>query len=205
MLIKICGLKTQEAVQAAVENGATHIGFVFAKSKRKITKQQARSLAKLIPDGIVKVGLFVDEDLTKVKELIEEVPLDMVQLHGSESIDYANEINVPILKAFSVEEGKLPEGIKEFHEHTILLDAPSGKFAGGNGERFEWEKVDVSQLSNYQFFIAGGLTSENVVQAIQYFHPTGVDVSSGVEVNGEKNIRKIKDFIQTVKNNQLKN
>ena len=199
MWIKICGLSTDEAVKAAVENGASHIGFVFAKSKRQVTPEQARQLSKDVPKSVKKVGLFVNASLDEIVQTIKVAGLDMVQLHGNESIEFANQLSVPVIKAFGIKDGQLPSDISAFKNHVILLDAPPAQYAGGSGQQFEWEKVELSSLSGYQFFIAGGLNPGNVGKAISFFHPTGVDVSSGVETDGAKDVEKISLFLENSK------
>ncbi|HCN74837.1 phosphoribosylanthranilate isomerase [Pseudolactococcus plantarum] len=199
MWIKICGLSTDEAVKTAVENGASHIGFVFAKSKRQVTPEQARQLSKDVPKSVKKVGLFVNASLDEIAQTIKIAGLDMVQLHGDESIAFANQIAVPVIKAFGIKNGKLPSDIAAFKNHVILLDAPPAQFAGGSGQQFEWEKVALSKLSGYQFFVAGGLNPDNVSKAISFFQPTGVDVSSGVETDGKKDVKKISLFLENSK------
>lgn len=197
MWIKICGLSTHAAVDMAVASGATHIGFVFAESKRQVTPEYAKYLAKDVPKTVKKVGLFVNEDLAVVQEVVAKVGLDMVQLHGQENADYAAQVGVPIIKAFGIKDGKIPAAIADFKAHTILLDAPPTQFAGGSGQAFDWDKVDLNALDGYQFFVAGGLNPENVSQAIAIFNPTGVDVSSGVESDGQKDLAKIEHFISS--------
>ncbi|MFZ2767838.1 MAG: phosphoribosylanthranilate isomerase, partial [Lactococcus raffinolactis] len=177
MWIKVCGLSTHAAVDMAVASGATHIGFVFAESKRQVTPEYAKYLAKDVPKTVKKVGLFVNEDLAVVQEVVAKVGLDMVQLHGQENADYAAQVGVPAIKAFGIKDGKIPAAIADFRAHTILLDAPPAQFAGGSGHSFDWDKVDLTALDGYKFFVAGGLNPENVSQAIAIFNPTGVDVS----------------------------
>lgn len=204
MWIKICGLSTKEAVTAAVTAGATHIGFVFADSKRRVTPEYAKYLTKNVPKTVKIVGLFVNEDLAVVQEVVAKVGLDMVQLHGQESAAYADQVGVPVIKAFGIKDGKIPDTIADFKAHTILLDAPPAQFAGGSGQTFDWDKVDLTVLDGYQFFVAGGLTPQNVRQAIAIFKPTGVDVSSGVESDDVKDLEKIAAFIRIAKaSNQI--
>lgn len=196
MWIKICGLSTDDAVAAAVANGATHIGFVFAESKRQVTPEYAKYLSRNVPKTVKKVGLFVNESLANIEETIATVNLDMVQLHGQESATFADQLSVPVIKAFGIKDGNLPAELLDFKHHVILLDAPPAKFAGGSGHQFDWEKVDLAMLSGYHFFVAGGLNTDNVLDAICIFKPTGVDVSSGVETSGVKDLDKIKAFIE---------
>lgn len=199
MWIKICGLSTVEAVRTAVAHGASHIGFVFATSKRKVTPEQAKQLSKDVPKSVKKVGLFVNASIEEIEHTIKIAELDMVQLHGEESVAFANQVSVPVIKALGIKDGVIPSDIEKFKAHVILLDAPPAQFAGGSGKQFDWDKVDISALSDYQFFVAGGLNADNVSQAIHYFHPTGVDVSSGVETAGIKDVEKISLFIEKSK------
>ncbi|GFH42195.1 N-(5'-phosphoribosyl)anthranilate isomerase [Lactococcus hodotermopsidis] len=196
MWIKICGLSTQAAIETAVANGASHIGFVFADSKRKVTPEYAKYLARFVPKNVKKVGLFVNEKHDLIEKIVETVGLDMVQLHGQESSEFADNLSVPVIKAFGIKNGKIPNEIADFKHHIILLDAPPAQFAGGSGASFDWNKVDLTALDGYQFFVAGGLTADNVSEAIRIFKPTGVDVSSGVETGGVKDLMKIKVFIE---------
>lgn len=199
MWIKICGLSTDDAVAAAVENGATHIGFVFAESKRQVTPEYAKYLSRNVPNTVKKVGLFVNESLANIEDVIATVGLDMVQLHGQESVTFADQISVPVIKAFGIKHGNLPDELLDFKQHIILLDAPPANFAGGSGHQFDWEKIDLAMLSGYQFFVAGGLNADNVSDAIDIFNPTGVDVSSGVETAGVKDVDKIRVFVEMIK------
>jgi phosphoribosylanthranilate isomerase len=197
--VKICGLSTEEAVITAVENGADYIGFVFAPSRRQVSIERAQELVKLIPDEVKKVGVFVNEPIDSILKIIKEVPLDVAQLHGDETPEYAAGLPVPVIKAFPIREGIIPKEINDYPDPMILLDAPPAEFVGGSGETFDWDKVDANSLANHQFFIAGGLTPDNVQEAIHYFHPFGVDVSSGVETNKQKDLTKIKQFIENAK------
>lgn len=201
MKIKICGLQTPAAVAACVAAGADYLGFVFAPSRRQIAPELAAALCRDVPNSIQKVGVFVDEPLAKVLAIQQAVPLDIVQLHGSESPEYVKAIPVPVIKAFPVKDGKLPDNLSDYRNTTILLDAPPARYLGGNGTKFDWSAVKQEQLTDYQVMIAGGLYEENVQAAIAYFQPFGVDVSSGVETNGEKDHQKINDFIKKVREN----
>jgi phosphoribosylanthranilate isomerase len=203
MWIKICGLMNKEAIEAAVASGATHVGFVFAPSKRMLTLKEAQFLAEAVPEGVQKVGLFVDESLDVVNATIKAVGLDMVQLHGDESPAYVAAVSVPVIKVFAIKNGQIPATIKDYKDVILLFDAPASEFAGGNGKRFDWEKLALDTLFGRKFFVAGGLNSENVKAAIELLQPTGVDVSSGVETKGVKDVAKIKAFIENAKSTQI--
>ncbi|MBC1414630.1 phosphoribosylanthranilate isomerase [Listeria innocua] len=199
MIVKICGLKKSVDVKAAVENGADMIGFVFAKSKRQVTIEQAHQLAKNIPPNIKKVGVFVNPTEEELTAAIKGVPLDIVQLHGQEPTEQADRTDSEVIKAFPVKEGKLPHNINDYSKAYILLDAPAEEYEGGSGKTFDWDKINSDLLIKNKLIIAGGLNAENVKEAINRFEPYAVDISSGVETNGEKDPEKIKIFIKTAK------
>ncbi|EAG9433248.1 phosphoribosylanthranilate isomerase [Listeria monocytogenes] len=199
MIVKICGLKKAVDVAAAVDNGADMIGFVFAKSKRQVTVEAAHELAKEIPAGVKKVGVFVNPTEEELTAAIKGVPLDVVQLHGQEPPEQANRTDAEIIKAFPVKDGKLPTNINDYPNAYILLDAPAEEYEGGSGKTFDWEKINRDMLTKNKLIIAGGLNAQNVQEAIKRFEPYAVDISSGVESNREKDPEKIKCFIKTAK------
>lgn len=189
--VKICGLKTEKALQTAVEAGADYIGFVFARSPRQVSLKKAIQLSELIPKTVQKVGVFVSPSLEELEQTISQVGLDLVQIHGDFDETILSEISVPVIRAVPIKTG----GEKvHFPVDFLLFDAP----IAGSGHPFDWEILDSSMISQ-PFFIAGGLTVENVRQAIQTFQPYAVDVSSGVETDGQKDSEKIRRFIERVK------
>ena len=190
--VKICGLSTKEAVKTAVSDGADYIGFVFAPSKRQVTLEQAAELAKFIPSYIQKVGVFVSPSRAELLEAVDKVGLDFVQVHG-QVVDKLFE-NLPCgsIQAVQVDEGgHVPNSQADY----LLFDAP----VAGSGQTFDWGQLDTTELAQ-PFFIAGGLNEDNVARAIQHFSPFAVDVSSGVETDGQKDHEKIRRFIERVKN-----
>lgn len=198
MLVKICGIQTKAAAEVAVENGANLIGFVFAKSKRKIEPEEATKIAETIPDHVKKVGVFVNESIDKMIEIAETVGLDYIQLHGDETPDIARRIPYKVIKAFAME----PETVSTISDYPCdfyLLDSPKGKYRGGNGKTFDWELVHQLTIDSSKILLAGGLNTENVREAITTINPAGVDVSSGVETDGVKDHKKIKQFIRLVR------
>lgn len=199
MLAKICGITTIEAGLKAAESGADFIGFVFAKSKRQVTKQQARVIAEKLPVNVKKVGVFVNEDLATIQDIAKTVELDYVQLHGDESADFCKSVGYPIIKAFQIREQADVDELANYKCDYFLLDSPAGKYRGGNGETFNWSLVkDLADLEG-KVLLAGGLHAGNVAEAIKEVKPAGIDVSSGVETNGIKDNDKIKAFIHEVK------
>ncbi|ECB9811281.1 phosphoribosylanthranilate isomerase [Listeria monocytogenes] len=199
MIVKICGLKKAVDVAAAVDNGADMIGFVFAKSKRQVTVEKAHELAKNIPANVKKVGVFVNPTEEELMAAIKGVPLDIVQLHGQEPAKQANRTDAEVIKAFPVKDGKIPTNINDYPNASILLDAPAEEYEGGSGKTFDWDKINRDMLTKNKLIIAGGLNAQNVQEAIKRFEPYAVDISSGVETNGEKDLEKIKCFIKTAK------
>ncbi|SEI65380.1 phosphoribosylanthranilate isomerase [Streptococcus equinus] len=189
--VKICGLSTKEAVEVAVNSGADYIGFVFAKSKRQVGIKQASHLAQFIPKTVQKVGVFVSPTLMELQEAIVKVPLDLVQIHGEFSDEDFEKLDVPSIRAIPVE--KTLEEI-ETKADFLLFDAP----LAGSGKTFDWELLKDENIEK-PYFLAGGLTVDNVKQAITFFRPYAVDVSSGVETDGKKDLLKIMRFIESVK------
>lgn len=200
MKVKICGIKTVEAASHAVENGADALGFVFAESKRQITVLQAQQIIAHVPAQVWKVGVFVNEDAATIKQVAETAGLTHIQLHGDEvPADYRS-IGLPLIKAVSVKSPGDLEKIDDIEADYILLDSPPAEYRGGNGSSFDWDLAIVLGKSNTNVILAGGLDSVNVSKAIAKVNPLMVDVSSGVETNGEKDLTKIKDFINNAKN-----
>ena len=190
--VKICGLSTKEAVKTAVSAGADYIGFVFAPSKRQVTVEQAIELAKFIPSHIQKVGVFVSPSRAELLEAVDKVGLDLVQVHGQVADDLFEDLPCASIQAVQVDrDGHVPNSQADY----LLFDAP----VAGSGQTFDWGRLDTTELAQ-PFFIAGGLNEDNVARAIQHFSPFAVDVSSGVETNGQKDHEKIRRFIERVKN-----
>lgn len=199
MLVKICGISSIEAAKQAINAGADFIGFVFAESKRKVSVEIARKISREIPNHVKKVGVFVNESIKQVETISEVVGLDYVQLHGDESPEYCATLTTPVIKAFQIRTKKDFEAISAYQVAFLLLDSPAGKYRGGNGEPFDWTLVSQTPLITTRIFLAGGLRPENVVGAIKEVKPMGVDVSSGVETNGQKDPAKMKAFIEAIR------
>ena len=190
--VKICGLSTKEAVKTAVSAGADYIGFVFAPSKRQVSVEQATELAKFIPSHIQKVGVFVSPSRAELLEAVDKVGLDFVQVHGKVVDKLFENLPCGSIQAVQVDEGgHVPNSQADY----LLFDAP----VAGSGQTFDWGQLDTTELAQ-PFFIAGGLHEDNVARAIQHFSPFAVDVSSGVETDGQKDHEKIRRFIERVKN-----
>ena len=189
--VKICGLSTAIAVETACQAGADYIGFVFAESRRRVSLEQAQKLATSVSPVVRKVGVFVSPSLAELQEAISVANLDLVQIHGDFNEELLTEIGRPVIRAYQVK-GAL-KGVSQQADY-LLFDSP----LAGSGQTFDWQVFDKGQI-HQPFFIAGGLNVENVREAIQHFAPYAVDVSSGVETDGQKDLEKIKEFIERVK------
>ncbi|MDC3418126.1 phosphoribosylanthranilate isomerase [Aquibacillus salsiterrae] len=199
MKVKICGILTEEAARHAANEGADFIGFVFAESKRKISVEKAKALAGVIPDSVKKVGVFVNEDLATIKAIAREVGLDYIQLHGDETPDFCTEVGLPIIKAFQIRSKEDLDRLSDYQVDYFLLDSPAGKYRGGNGETFDWSLTKHLSDIDGKVILAGGLHAKNVQTAIAEVNPIGVDVSSGVETDGVKDLEKMTAFVTEAK------
>lgn len=189
--VKICGLSTVEAVETAVLADADYIGFVFAASKRQVSLEQAQELAKRVTGKTKIVGVFVSPSLEDLEQAIGQVPLDMVQIHGTFDEVLIPLISVPVIRAIQLSD---QEAQVSSQADYLLFDAP----VAGSGQTFDWDLLKDQKIQQ-DFFIAGGLTVDNVHQARETFQPYALDVSSGVETDGRKDIEKIKAFIEGAK------
>lgn len=198
-LVKICGLMTPEHVEAAVENGADFIGFVFAPSRREVTVEQAAALAKYIPPHVKKVGVFVNETVARMRHIAAAVPLDYVQFHGDEPQSVIDAVGYPAIKAFSVRSADDVAQAATYNVDYYLFDAPGTDFRGGSGHVFNWTLLKEAGIHMNNVLLAGGLHVDNVRDAICDVQPVGVDVSSGVETNKVKDSTKIRAFLQAAK------
>jgi len=204
--VKICGLSTPESITATCEAGADFIGFVFyAPSPRYVTPEMAQYLGSYIPNHIKKVGLFVEPDDVFLKTILQNVPLDFLQIHSDETPERLHEIKkkfgLPIIKSFSIEDTDDLANVSHYEgiADWFLFDAKPDALPGGNGEAFDWSILE-NFKSQTPWMLAGGLTHYNVADAVQKLAPPAVDVSSGVESEkGVKDDAKIHSFIQAVK------
>lgn len=180
---------------AARDYGADLIGFVFADSRRRITRSEAKKIAHEVP-GVGKVGVFVNAPLSEVQEIARECKLDFVQLHGNESPEYCRLIKYPVIKAIQVRAGFDPLALRDYDVEWLLLDSFVAGQQGGTGVSFDWHQTKrVREQIKIPLFIAGGLTAENVEEAIGLLTPEGIDVSGGVETEGRKDHEKMRQFL----------
>ena len=198
---KICGITRIEDALAAVEAGADAIGLVFyAKSPRAVTVQQARAIIAALPPFVTTVGLFVNASRCELGEILDAVPLDLLQFHGDESSADCEGYHRPYIKALRVKAGDDIAASCDAYPRAsgILLDTYVEGVPGGTGEAFDWSLVPRG-LSK-PIILAGGLSAQNVAQAIAQVRPYAVDVSGGVEqAKGIKDQAKIRAFMQAVR------
>ena len=206
--IKICGLTTPETVAAAVDAGAAYLGFnFFPKSPRSVDIETARNLAVEVPPGVVKVALVVNADDAMIETINARVPLDMFQLHGTETPDRVREVKaltgLPVMKAVGIADEEDLANIDDYSgvADQLLIDAKPPRNAtlpGGNGLSFDWRLISNLRWAS-PWMLAGGLTPENVGEAVALTGARQVDVASGVEsAPGVKDIDKIKAFCAAV-------
>lgn len=194
--IKICGLRREQDIRYANELMPDYIGFVFLKGKmRYVTFEEAAHFRSLLDPAIPAVGVFVNEPAENVIRLLQAGTIQIAQLHGQEDEAYAEELRRAgdhcIIRAFAVRSSEDIHRAFAFPADYPLLD--NGK---GTGETFDWS---LFQEQEKPFFLAGGLSPENVKEAIECFHPYAVDVSSGVETDGYKDYEKMKAFMDAVR------
>ena len=202
--VKICGLTRGRDVRAAVSFGADAIGFVFASgSKRVIVDQKARELASQVPAFVTRVGLFLDQDEEHVRGILKRVPLSLLQFHGRENADFCRQFGLPYIKAISMGSGVNAQDMVEQAERdfpdaaALLLDSHESGGLGGTGRIFDWKQL---RHTGKSLVLAGGLTPDNVREAIRLVRPWAVDVSSGVEeAPGIKNPSAMRLFIKQVR------
>lgn len=196
--IKICGLRRPQDILIANRYKPDFAGFIidFPKSHRSISGQEVKNLRQNLDHGIPVVGVFVDQPVQKVIDLLTDGTIDIAQLHGKESPEYINEVQKSIgkkvIKAFEVKTSEDIERALESPADYLLLD--QGK---GGGETFDWSLI--TEKIDRPWFLAGGLTVDNLQQAIDTVHPWGVDISSGVETNGVKDEEKVKEVVSIVR------
>lgn len=199
MMIKICGIQSTQIAKQTIKAGASLLGFVFANSSRQITPEQARKIISQLPVSTQTVGVFVNETAKTINEIATYAQLNIVQLHGDEPIDTIKQIKYPTIKALPIDHLETVD-LTTFPSNYILVDSPRSTYFGGTGKTFDWSLLkQLPKQLKKKIILAGGLNEVNVQQAIDIVQPFGVDVSSGVETKGNKDIKKIRKFIQRVK------
>lgn len=209
ILVKICGITNAEDARWAANLGADFVGLNFCKeSPRKVSLEKAKEITNSLPPFVKAVGVFVNPELSELKKLLASVKISVLQFHGNESAEFVHQIksefSVAVWKAVRVEDEESVTKISEFKDvaDTILLDSFKNNQLGGTGESFDWKIALRAKEYGIPIFLAGGLSPENVSEAIKKVEPSGVDVASGVEKEGhprKKDVEKMKLFIQRAK------
>ena len=196
--IKICGLKRLEDIEIINKYKPDYIGFVFADSKRKVTHELAGQMKENLDSSIISVGVFVDADIDEILKLYRDDVIDIAQLHGRESEEYINKLKqksnyqLKIINAIEMSDKKDLKAYENSIADYLLLD--SGK---GSGKTFDWRLIR-NDLKK-EFFLAGGINSDNVKKAIEEFDPYAIDLSSSLETDGYKDENKIKEIMEVIR------
>jgi len=196
--VKICGLTRAEDALKAAELGADALGFIFAESPRRITPEAARSIIDLLPPWVSRVGVFVDEEIRLVREILDYCSLDYLQFHGHEGPEYCRQFPRRAIKALRVQQESDISCLAKYSLPFYLLDTFTKDRMGGTGQTFDW-KLAVLAKRYGRIILSGGLTPLNVAQAIALVRPCGVDASSGLEIcPGQKDHSKLSLFFDAV-------
>jgi len=201
--VKICGITRCEDAQLVVDAGVDAVGLVFyEKSPRFVNIEFAAEICQIVPAFVSRVALFKDAEQQMIESVLEQVEVDLIQFHGSETADYCEQFNRPYIKALGMKGAEhdvsfLLANVEKYQSaKALLLDGHAPGEAGGTGESFDWASIAVVEKS---IVLAGGLTPDNVKQAIDLVHPYAVDVSSGVESSpGIKDRDKVAAFMNQV-------
>ena len=201
--VKICGLTRPQDVAGAVAAGADALGFVFTpRSRRAVDAAAAESLVREVPAFVARVGLFMDQGFEDVARVLDRVPLSLLQFHGSEDAEFCRQFGLPYIKALAMgsaeDRARVERRAAAFDDAAaLLLDSHAEGEAGGSGHGFDWSAVPALPRP---LVLAGGLSPDNVREAVRKVRPWAVDVSSGVEdAPGRKNVAKIRQFIREAK------
>jgi phosphoribosylanthranilate isomerase len=201
--IKICGITTEDdAIQIALL-GVDALGFVFAKSPRQIDLEKARKIISKLPSFVSTVGVFVNQPVEFMKKTVEYSGIDYAQLHGDEGVDVCLEMFPRVIKVARIRDNEDVEKLIPYKDvvRAFLLDAFSQKLYGGTGEAFDWSIAKYAiNLLDKPVILAGGITPDNCMIAVNEVKPFGIDVSSGVEIcPGQKDISKVRDLLKKIR------
>jgi len=181
--VKICGITRISDAQLAVRWGVNALGFIFAESPRRITPEKARDITRKIPPFVKTVGVFVNEKPPKIKKIVDFCGLDLVQLHGNETVSDCSQLGSRVIKAFRVQGEDTLNEIANYKNHVraILLDTYQRGIKGGTGSTFDWGLAIKAKKSGIPMMLSGGLRPENILEALEKVAPSAIDVSSGIE------------------------
>ncbi len=201
--IKICGNTNSEDAILAKESGANFLGLIFTESKRKVSIEQAKVIIAAIPNYNSFVGVFANQPKELVEKIVTQLNLNWVQFHGDETsryCDYFTHKKINVIKTFRVQDVMSLKRLEEYDIAAFLFDTFSRHELGGTGQTFDWSVIEKRPYIHGKLFLAGGLTVQNVAEAIRRVHPYAVDVASGIEQSpGKKDPKLLKEFIQSVK------
>ena len=201
--VKICGITNPGDAREAADAGADAVGLIFAESPRRVGVEEARAVSIALPENVIRVGVFVDEEPAEILRISREVGLDLAQLHGDEppeTVTVLRAAGVKVMKALRVKDAASLGALDEYEADLFLLDAHSAKARGGTGERFDWG-VAKSLTGRDNIVVSGGLGPENVREAVEFFEPFGVDASSSLEDGpGRKNGELVRRFVLAARN-----
>lgn len=199
---KVCGITNPGDARVAVDAGADAIGLIFAESPRKVSLEEARKVSIALPENILKVGVFVDAEPDEVLQIAREVGLNLAQLHGDETPETVAAIRnagLPVMKALRVRNTEALGALERYEADLFMLDAWSARARGGTGETFDWGLAK-SVKGRGNIVVSGGLTPENVREAVEFFEPYGVDASSSLEERpGKKSGERVRRFVRAAK------
>lgn len=198
--VKICGITNVEDAQAAVKAGADALGFVFAPSPRRIAPERAKAIVDRLPPFVSSVGIFVNEDPARMRELVSLCGLDYVQLHGDEPPETCGGFAERAIKAVRVKDEQSLRDLDRYSVRAFLLDSHIEGKRGGTGVSFPWELARMASAPGRTIILSGGLNCDNVAEAVRIAMPYAVDVSSGVESEpGRKDHARMEEFIRIAK------
>ncbi|MBW2284550.1 MAG: phosphoribosylanthranilate isomerase, partial [Deltaproteobacteria bacterium] len=205
--VKICGITNREDASTAVELGADALGFIFAESPRRITPDCARDIINSLPPFVQTVGVFVDEELSTIHDIMDLCGFDLVQLHGHESPEFCRELMPFTLKAFRLKDasGLLSMGDYQRSIRGLLLDTYEKGMSGGTGKTFDWRLAVKAGSMGIPIILSGGLGPSNIQKAVSTVRPFAVDVNSGVESRpGKKDhilMKRLMDEVKAINRN----
>lgn len=199
--IKICGITQYDDAKTAISLGVDALGFVFYPgSPRNIAPAAVREIISRLPAMVNKVGVFVDESYETIMRIASQSGIDTVQLHGNEPPELCGRLPYTTIKAFGVQSGFDPLILARYPAQSFLLDTWKAGFAGGTGEKFDWSIALSAVQVNPHIILAGGLGPSNILEALDFVRPYGVDLNSGVEIRpGLKNPYKMKDAVALIR------
>lgn len=207
MKVKICGITNQEDATAAVELGVDTLGFIFAKSPRQIGPERAAAIIKSLPPFVKTAGVFVNENPSKIREVVAFCALDLIQFHGDESPDVCSRFMPRSIKAFQLRDESSLENIKTYDGkvRAVLFDTYSQEKRGGTGKTFDWRLAAKGQTLGLPVILSGGLTPANIEKAISTVKPYAVDVNSGIEEKpGKKDYALMKNLFEAIQKSEMR-